>query len=197
MPESITKSKITIANNLLLGLIILVNGYVIMAPLWPTLAYQANNHTAKRQQLKASLRAPTPTAQPNHLVVPSMLLDEPVYEGPARDQYKILNKGIWRYDRGSTPDQGGNTVLIGHRFTYTTPRGVFYHLDKVSVGDEIGLWWNNKRYLYKVSQVKTVAPTDTAIENNTSDPQLTIFTCTPLWLPKNRLAVIARLEASS
>ena len=98
---------------------------------------------------------------------------------------------------GRTPDRGGNTVLIGHRFTYTTPRGVFYYLNKVKLNDEIGLWWNNKEYLYRVSGIKEVKPTDTAVENATTQPQLTLFTCTPLWLPKDRLVVVAQLETKS
>lgn len=123
-----------------------------------------------------------------------MLLNQPVLEGPIAQQYKVLNNGIWRFPRSSTPDKGGNTVLIGHRFTYTNPRGVFYFLNKVKVNDEIGVWWNNKQYSYKVVNIAEVRPTDTAIEANTTNPELTLFTCTPLWLPKDRLVVVANLE---
>ena len=123
-----------------------------------------------------------------------MLLDQPVLEGPISKQYSILDKGIWRWPNGSTPDKGGNTVLIGHRFTYTNPQGVFYFLNKVSLGGEIGIFWNNHEYLYRVVSISEVSPTDTAIENDTQDSRLTLFTCTPLWLPKNRLVVVAELE---
>ncbi|MDP9129541.1 MAG: class E sortase, partial [Candidatus Binatota bacterium] len=119
-----------------------------------------------------------------------------VLEGPTSQTYKILDKGIWRWPAGSTPDKGGNTVLIGHRFTYTNPFGVFYHLDKVRPGDEIGLLWNNKNYVYRVSGVKVVPPTDTSVQNATADPRLTLFTCAPLWLPHNRLVVTANLETN-
>lgn len=125
-----------------------------------------------------------------------MLLNQPVLEGPIGQQYKILDRGIWRWPQGSTPDNGGNTVLIGHRFTYTNPRGVFYSLNQVKMGDEIGFWWNNKEYLYEVVSIQQVAPSDTAIEKNTPDPELTLFTCTPLWLPKDRLVVVAKLETT-
>jgi len=194
------KNKLSVVNNILLGLIILVNLYVILAPLLPALLFRVQAHAGTQQQLMKQLHTAPPVAaapQPNHVVIPSMLLNQPVYDGPSRQQYKILDKGIWRYDRGSTPDRGGNTVLIGHRFTYTTPRGVFYYLNKVKLNDEIGLWWNNKEYLYRVSGIKEVKPTDTAVENATTQPQLTLFTCTPLWLPKDRLVVVAQLETKS
>lgn len=187
-------------NTGLLLLIILVNGYVVLAPLLPALIYGWQNHSGKRQQLSREIHPAKPASsnapsQPNHVVIPSMLLDQPIYDGPESQQYKILDKGIWRFSWGSTPDKGSNTVLIGHRFTYTNPRGVFYYLNKVKLGDEIGMWWNNKEYVYKVASISEVPPTDTAIEARSSNPELTIFTCTPLWLPKNRLVVVANLES--
>lgn len=194
-------------NTLLLGLIITVNGYVILAPLWPAVAYDWQSHHGTRQRLDREIQPPKtavktgsksslaiPANEPNHVVIPSMLLDQPILEGPVSQTYKILDKGIWRWPRGSTPDNGGNTVLIGHRFTYTNPRGVFYYLNKVKVGDQIGVFWQGKEYLYKVVSISQVSPNDTAIENNTAASELTLFTCTPLWLPKDRLVVVADLQ---
>jgi LPXTG-site transpeptidase (sortase) family protein len=191
-------------NNLLLVLIILINGYVIIGPFLPALVFRWESHDGKQQQLQAKIHPRTNdhaaaplAAQPNTVIIPSMLLDQPVLEGTVQNQYKILGKGIWRWPRSSTPDKGGNTVLIGHRFTYTNPRGVFYFLNKITIGDDIGVVWNNKSYTYRVVSINQVAPNDTAIENNTSNPELTLFTCTPLWLPKDRLVVVADLETNS
>jgi sortase A len=191
-------------NTCLLILIIIIDAYIIGAPLFPKLTYWwQTNHTHARQNLTEKLRprpASKPSAttadQPNSLVVPAMLLDTPVLEGPVKNTYKILDKGIWRWPLGSAPDKGGNTILIGHRFTYTNPKGIFYALDKVKVGDEIGVMWDNQHYLYKVITVKTVPPSDTSILSPTSDAQLTMYTCTPLWNPVNRLVVVAKLEQS-
>lgn len=199
--------KINRINNLLLGLIILVNAYIIVAPVLPAVIFHFEDHSGRRQQLQEAIKPkadgskksnPRPVAaQPNHVVIPSMLLNQPILEGIVANQYKTLDKGIWRWPRGSTPDKGGNTILIGHRFTYTNPRGVFYYLNKVSLGDEIGVFWNNKEYLYRVSSINVVPPNDTSIENSTVTPELTVFTCTPLWLPTNRLVIVANLETNS
>jgi LPXTG-site transpeptidase (sortase) family protein len=187
--------KLSTANNILLGLIILVNGYIIVAPVLPQVSFWWQNRNGHKQEqltqkIHPAAKAPA-KVEPNQVIIPSMTLDEQIYEGPVRQQYATLDKGIWRWPSGSSPDKGGNTVLIGHRFTYTTPRGVLYFLDKVKLGDEIGMIWNNKTYRYTVSTIKTVPPTDTSIEDNTATAQLTIFTCTPLWLPKDRLVVVA------
>jgi len=85
-------------------------------------------------------------------------------------------------------------VFLAHRFSYTGPHGAFYYLNKLKVGDEIGVVWNGKAYRYTVISSAEVPPTDTAIEDNTSDARLTLFTCTPLWHPVNRLVVVAELE---
>lgn len=197
--------KLARVNHILLGLIILINGYIIVAPFIPAVTFWWDNRGGtKQKQLTARIHpATTHTASHpssditgvNRLIIPPMLLDQPVLEGPVSQTYAILNKGIWRWPASSTPDKGGNTVFIGHRFTYTQPKGVFYYLNKVKIGDEIGVQWGNKTYAYKVSSVQEVPPTDTAIENPTSDARLTIFTCTPLWLPKDRLVVTAERES--
>jgi len=197
--------KLSKINNLLLIVIIVVDGYVVLAPVLPAIVYRWQSHEGRQQQLSREIHLvtanktttnPTPvaTTQGNHVVIPSMILDQPILEGPVSQTYKILDNGIWRWPRGSTPDKGGNTVLIGHRFTYTNPRGVFYYLNKVSIGDEIGVFWNSKEYIYKVATINVVPPTDTAIEDSSTQPELTLFTCTPLLLPKNRLVVVADLE---
>lgn len=185
-------------NSALLVLIILVNAYILVAPAVPGLLFSWHNRggTKKAQLTQVIHKAPvvsnTP-AQPNHLVIPSMLLDNgPIFEGS--DSFDLLNKGVWHVAGTSSPDKGGNTVLAGHRFSYTGPRGIFYFLNKVKVGDEIGLWWSNKKYLYKVQTIHEVPPTDLSIEASTTTPQITLFTCTPLWHPTNRLVVTATLE---
>jgi LPXTG-site transpeptidase (sortase) family protein len=191
-------------NNLLLALILLLNAYVIVAPLLPVATFHLERHGKKQQQLLAEVQAKSlprtsqthPNSAANRVIIPSMLLDQPILEGSIANQYKTLNQGIWRWPRGSTPDKGGNTTLIGHRFTYTNPRGVFYFLNKVKIGDEIGVFWNNHKYVYKVASITEVSPHDTNIENNTHDSELTLFTCTPLWLPKDRLVVVADEESA-
>ncbi|HSX36097.1 MAG TPA: class E sortase [Patescibacteria group bacterium] len=176
-----------------------VCAYIIVAPFMPAALFWFEAHTTDRlRQLSADLHLPAgniqATPSDNRLVIPSMLLNTPINEGST---LAALRTGPWRRPNGSTPDKGGNTVIAGHRFTYTNPRGIFYYLDKIHVGDEIGIFWQGKRYVYKVTSTETVPPTDVAIEAPTKNAQLTLYTCTPLWLPKNRLVVIAQLEKSS
>jgi LPXTG-site transpeptidase (sortase) family protein len=195
--------KLSRVNTLLLVAIILINGYIIGLPFASNLLFWfQKSHTQQTQKLTQTIhtplaKAPVPTtATPdgNRLIIPAMLLDQVVHEGKT---IATLRQGLWRLPYTSTPDQGGNTVFVGHRFTYTNPRGTLYYLDKVHVGDEIGVTWNGKKYLYKVSEVTQVEPSDLAVEAQTADPEITIYTCTPLWLPKNRLVVVAKPETGT
>lgn len=205
--EEVTKSprrlpSLAKINNVLLGLIILITGYIIIAPLAPMATYwwgEHFGHTSQHLQKQIQARqnptggvVPPPVPQGEHLLVPTMQLDADVLEGTS---IYTVNKGIWHRPKSSSPDKGGNTVLVGHRFTYTNPRGIFYYLNKVKIGDNIALDWNGVQYEYKVREIKEVPPTDLSVEANTTNPQLTLYTCTPLWAPHDRLVVIADLES--
>jgi LPXTG-site transpeptidase (sortase) family protein len=188
-------------NTILFTLIVIINVYVIAAPLLPQVTYWWNSHhthkQAQLQQLISKPRTVAPTPGPNRLIIPAMMLNQQTLEGPENDWFNLLYRGIWRWPGSSTPDKGGNTVFLSHRFSYTGPRGAFYYLNKLQVGDTIGVVWNHKTYTYNVVSSQTVPPTDTAIENNSPDAEITLFTCTPLWHPVDRLVVVAKLKGVS
>lgn len=193
-------------NNILFVGIVVINLYIIAAPLWPQVTFWwQSHHTSRQAELTKALQhhvtatsiAKTPTNESNSLIIPSILLDQPTLEGPEKNWFSLLKQGVWRWPDSSTPDKGGNTVFLAHRFSYTGPHGAFYYLNKLKPGDKIGVIWNNKLYTYRVSSSTEVSPNDLAIENNTTDAQITLFTCTPLWHPVNRLVVVAKLEKQS
>lgn len=188
-------------NNLLFVAIVLINAYIIIAPVAPQVTYWwQSHHTHKRAELTQLLHKSAPTTaaaaapQPNSLIIPAMLLNQPTIEAPESQAFDALYKGIWRWPGSSTPDKGGNTVFLSHRFSYTGPHGAFYYLNKLKPGDEIGVVWNNKTYTYTVASSTELPATATYIEDNTADAQITLFTCTPLWHPVNRLVVVAKLK---
>jgi LPXTG-site transpeptidase (sortase) family protein len=180
----------------LLVLIILVNLYTLVLPYVPGWYYWFNRHGDTSQTLQRKIHTkPTPSSptasnnDENRLTIPAIALDQPI-----RESNYILNSGIWHITRTSTPGHGSNTVIIGHRFTYTNPFGTFYNLDKLKINDEIGITWQHKKYIYVIRESKVVPPTETSIEAPTTTDKLTLYTCTPLHIPKNRLVVVAGLK---
>jgi len=190
----------------LLVAIVLVNLYTMLLPAIPALRYwwQAGHSKTKvtatvEQYVKATTpqanseqSTPTEDMSGNRLIIPRMLMNTKIVEGPTSNPYGNLKKGAWRLPFSSTPDKGGNTVIAGHRFTYTESRSIFYYLDKLQVGDEIGVQWNGTTYTYKVVSTSVVPPTETSVQAATDDNRLTLYTCTPVWNPKNRLVVVAK-----
>lgn len=166
--------------------------YVILAPMLPSLSFWWKQSVVQtKPPLVAALEdAKTPEVIPdkNMLVIPSMRLEQEIFE--SGDQ-SALKEGIWRYPHASVPDEGLNTVLVGHRFTYGGP-AVFYHLDKVKRGDQVVVYWQKQKYEYRVEEVKEVPPTAVEIQHkDTGRDMLTIYTCTPLVTAKNRLVIQA------
>lgn len=183
-------------NNFLTILVIILGLYMILMPLWPQLAFWIKERTGQTGGNIAYTETPDPNnkdskpiPKENKLVIPQMGLDATINDGRYAG---TLQKGLWRRPLTSAPDKGGNTVIVGHRFTYRGP-AIFYHLDKLKVNDEFAVLWNGKRYDYRVREVKVVEPTAIEIENNTEDPILTLYTCTPMWTAKQRLVVISDL----
>lgn len=187
-------SRLSRINTLLVVMIVLVNLFVLAAPLWPAFLFARQKDSPKAQNIAKQVQTPAPAGIPvdaQTLLVPAMVLDAPIHEGKTM---QTLDKGLWRLPHTSTPDKGGNTVIVAHRFTYANPRGTFYHLDKVRVGDMISVLWHGKKYNYRVAETKRVPATEVSVEAPTDTPTLTLYTCTPLWNPKDRLVVRATLE---
>lgn len=193
------KTILGLINIFLVILIFLINAYILLDPFLPKLklAYRKKQYVAVqgipyKTNLKGSestnnKRKDTP--KDLRIVIPSIALDEHIYEG---SDPRLINKGVWARPQGSTPDKGSNTVFVGHRFNYSTAAS-FYSLDKVKVGDYILVYWHEKEYNYQVTSKFVVAPTEVSVESASVAPQLTLYTCTPLWTAKERLVLKAAL----
>lgn len=176
-------------NRVLLAVIVCSNGYVLVSPLLPKADFEIKQRITK--PVKVNPGDDTTITKidrsRNHLILPSLQLDEPILEG---DSPSTVNNGIWRRPQTSTPGKGSNTVLVGHRFTYQGA-AVFYNLDKLKINDDIFLVYDKKIYRYKVTTTKIVPPAAIEVEAPTNTPQLTLYTCIPLITAKDRLVYTA------
>lgn len=134
----------------------------------------------------------------NILYIPSIDLSAKVQE---LEKIEDLHFGVWRRPNTSNPEIGGNTVIVAHRYTDKGGRmeNTFYHLPKVKIGEEIYMYFNNKKYTYKVVDIKVVEENDISVEaaTSTNNNILTLYTCTPLWSSTHRHVVISELESVS
>lgn len=186
------QKHLRLINSLLLAAIVIINLFVIVSPLVPGILfwYRSNFNKQQQENLTKQVTDSDPSySGPNKLVIPKIFTDHEVLEGPT---IHTADKGLWRLPWTSTPDKGSNTVIAGHRFLYAREPTTFYSLDKVQVGDQLAIYWENERYTYEVTEVKTVSPREKNVEAPAGDNRLTLYTCTPLWSAHNRLVVVAK-----
>lgn len=186
-------------NNILTAVVVALGLYIMLFPflphanLWISTITDNTNGVRYNGVLAQANNVNTDTLQDapqdNRLVIPSIQVDNEVILG---SDPTIVNEGVWHRPHTSTPDKGGNTVLVGHRFAYNAP-ATFYHLDKLAPGDRFAVWWEGTEYVYEVYDTFIVDPTAIEVEANTDQPIVTLYTCTPVWTARNRLIVKAKL----
>ena len=90
------------------------------------------------------------------------------------------------------PGQNGNMVLSGH-ISSPNEGAVFHNLPEMKVGEGVIIATDERQYLYRVTEVKTVTPDEVSVLDQTPDPTATLITCVPDGIYSHRLVVTARL----
>jgi LPXTG-site transpeptidase (sortase) family protein len=93
--------------------------------------------------------------------------------------------------------QIGNGVLLGH-VTSLRSGNVFQDLDRVQVGDAIGISADDNQFEYRVVSKMHVPRSDTSVAEQGDVSAVSLITCTGMWLPTiwdytERLVVRAEL----
>ncbi len=100
--------------------------------------------------------------------------------------YWELSDSSASYGMGSGhPGTPGNTVIFAHART-----GLFYNLKNIQAGNVIYIYTKDRIYIYKVTNITAVYPSETKVIEPTKTDTLTLYTCTGFYDEK-RLVVIA------
>ena len=133
----------------------------------------------------------------NRLYIPKIDINLPYASGGA----EVMEHGAWwRKPENGNPKDGGNFVLSAHRFIMgltpqqTLRKSPFYNIDKLTVGDEIVIDYDGTRYIYVISEKRSVKPEAIEIEQRTDQPQLTLYSCTLGGANDGRDVLIAKLK---
>lgn len=184
-------------NDVLLVVVLLLGLYLVAMPVLPEVQFYVQKKAIStdmpllRQfvpRVPKTLQGPHSTEK--RLQIPSILVDGEILSG---DLSSLLDQGIWHRPHSSTPDKGGNTVFVAHRFQYTSGPNTFYHLEKVALGETITVIWEGVVYEYEVADIQIVGPNEMWVEEDTSESIITLYTCTPLWTAEQRLVVRGKL----
>jgi sortase A len=135
---------------------------------------------------------PVPTAAPDQAIriqIPAINIDAPVVQG---DGWEQLKKGVGQNVGSANPGQTGNIILSAHNDVYGE---LFRYLDKLAPGDQVVLYTQQRQYVYVVDRTAVVEPTAVEVMASTGSPTVTLISCYPYLVDKQRIVVFARLQS--
>jgi len=134
---------------------------------------------------------PIPTSAPDQAIriqIPAINIDAPVVQG---DGWEQLKKGVGQNVSSTNPGQNGNVILSAHDDVYGE---LFRFLDKLQPGDQVILYSQQRQFVYVVDHTAIVEPTAVEVMASTGNPTVTLISCYPYLVDKQRIVVFARLQ---
>jgi LPXTG-site transpeptidase (sortase) family protein len=172
-------------------------------PIVPTDALPAPRSGAPEAELNLAPmlagRAPiSPVLPARRVIIPTIGVDSKVIQlGTKLDRrgqiaWETAPFAVGQHKGLAGPGQNGNMVLSGH-ISSPNEGAVFHQLPDLKVGEGIIVGSEERQFLYRVVDVKTVTPDQIAVLDQTPDPTATLITCVPDGIYSHRLVVTARL----
>ncbi len=116
-------------------------------------------------------------------------LKEALKEGVGRS---VISSALGHMEGTAYPGEEGNCVVAGHR-NYVFGK-YFNRLDEIEPGDCIEIETMARNYQYTVTDKFVVEPDEVSVTDELAGRQLTLITCTPLFVGSHRLIVRAELN---
>ncbi len=138
----------------------------------------------------------------NHLVIPKLGIKVPViWNSSSNEQIMLANlqHGVAHYGFTSLPNpSAGNVFITGHSSYYWWDKGqyktVFALLDRLTPGDQALIQFQGSVYVYTLRDERVVKPSAVEVTDPTTEPILSLMTCTPVGTSLNRFVSRFDLE---
>lgn len=132
------------------------------------------------------------------IIIPKIHAESPIIPNVDASNETIyraaLKHGVALAKGFALPNQQGITYLFAHSSDYpwniTRDNVAFFKLYELTKGDTVDIFYQGRKYVYRVSDIKTVWPTDTKAVTE-SKHKLVLQTCTPIGTDWQRLLVYA------
>jgi len=160
-----------------------------------------------RNQAKNLLREMTVFPSDNRIVIPRIGKNVPLITVPGHKNWQKLEKNIQKglqsgvvvHPVSRPPGEFGNFFATGHSSYYKWDPGrfkdVFALLHEVKIGDLVEVYWEGRKFVYKIREKHVVPPTEVSILSQPNDKKMiTMMTCTPVGTNKNRLILLGELK---
>lgn len=136
------------------------------------------------------------------ILIPKLGIDEKVFPNvdpnDPQQYLPVLQQGIAHAKGSVFPGESGTIYLFAHSadnwWDIEHYNAIFYTLNNLSVGDEIAVFFENRRYEYVVSQQIISDPQDVTYltQQHGGSQQLVLQTCWPPGTTFKRLYVVAK-----
>jgi sortase A len=183
-PETITPTPLVMA-------VVLPSGHKPPDAQGNTAPNEAEIPEHLRPMVQSLANIPIPTPAPDQAVriqIPALNIDAPVVQG---DGWEQLKKGVGQYIGSADPGQDGNVVFSAHNDVYGE---LFRYLDRLVPGDQVIIYTQQRQYVYIVDRTVLVEPTAVEVMASTGSPTVTLVSCYPYLVDKQRIVVFARLQ---
>jgi LPXTG-site transpeptidase (sortase) family protein len=193
-----------IAGIVLVAMSVIIGIKIFFPVIKEEVKYQINkteNRSNEKDQV-ASSKEIVPVDSEFGIVVPKIManakvipdvdpLNSAVYQ-------RALTKGVAKAKGTANPGEGGNIFIFAHSsadiLEANKYNAIFYLLSKLEKDDEIDIYYKNQKYIYKVTERKTVNADEVKYLDPTDSEQLTLMTCWPPGTTLKRLVIIAKLK---
>jgi sortase A len=137
----------------------------------------------------------------NTISIPKIRVNAPIVVPKSEKEKNILlslKKGVALYPSSVLPGEKGTTIISGHSsrpiFYSGNYNTVFTLLNKLEEGDDIIIYYNQEKYVYKVKNKYIFSPQEEILPTNTGDKSiLVLISCWPIGTDWKRIAVEAEL----
>ncbi len=183
-PETVTPTPLVMA-------VVLPSGHTPPDAQGNTRPNEAEIPDHLRPMVQSLANIPIPTSAPDQAVriqIPALNIDAPVVQG---DGWEQLKKGVGQYIGSANPGQDGNVVFSAHNDVYGE---LFRYLDRLVPGDQVVIYTQQRQYIYIVDRTVLVEPTAVEVMASTGSPTVTLVSCYPYLVDKQRIVVFARLQ---
>lgn len=141
--------------------------------------------------------------KPNSIEIPQIGVSTPIIlskSSARRDLQNSLKKGTVFYPDSDLPGNPGMTVILGHSAPSGWPKinydWVFSRLNKLDSGDEVFVYFEHKKYPYRVTKKIFLNKGEEIPEYDPTETKSTLImlSCWPPGIDLKRIAVQAELQ---
>ncbi len=153
-----------------------------------------------KKEIEIPIKNSEPSDKENSLEILKFEISAPLIfseNATQKDLYKLLDSGVVYFPGSVLPGEAGQTIILGHSAPDGWPKikydWVFTRISELAEGDEIFVYFNHRKYVYKVTGKIFLDRGEELPQLLTnSENMLVLISCWPPGKDLQRIAVMAK-----